>query len=340
MAAPIRATERDDALSNQEFRRESRIFVGRQRELNQVRELLHAGASVALRGAPGTGRRSLLRQIWECGPWGCTVGIWPALGTAKAFAYDLARQLDANGIPLAVPERLVSQPGRLAASRGGTVRWEHVRLALGRAPVAQQCEIIAASLREHFEAPGARGVCLFLDHLELPPLTADQLLVLQDLGVQFAAVVETANNRNRITRLLWRAQIIEVPPLTDGDVRTWLERYLSASPLPFDRPRTREAFIRTVQRDSAGVPAVVESMLATAEAAPRISAATVREIGSEAAVTYLDMTPLIIIISAGFMALRYISRGAGLQEMMVLAGVGTSVFWLLMYFSRVMSSKR
>ena len=31
------------------------------------------------------------------------------------------------------------------------------------------------------------------------------------------------------------------------------------------------------------------------------------------------------------MALRYISRGAGLQELMVLAGVGSSLFWTVVF---------
>ncbi|TVQ88642.1 MAG: hypothetical protein EA400_08555 [Chromatiaceae bacterium] len=60
--------------------------------------------------------------------------------------------------------------------------------------------------------------------------------------------------------------------------------------------------------------------------------ATDRHLHHEAAVTYLDMTPVLIIVAAGFMALRYVSRGFGMQEFLVLAGVGTSLFYLLLYF--------
>lgn len=45
---------------------------------------------------------------------------------------------------------------------------------------------------------------------------------------------------------------------------------------------------------------------------------------NDAAVTLLDMTPMVVIAVAAFMALRHIGRGAGLQELMVLAGVGWS----------------
>jgi hypothetical protein len=39
------------------------------------------------------------------------------------------------------------------------------------------------------------------------------------------------------------------------------------------------------------------------------------------------------------MALRYIGRGAGLQELMVLAGVGSSLFWMVVFFARRMGGR-
>lgn len=65
-----------------------------------------------------------------------------------------------------------------------------------------------------------------------------------------------------------------------------------------------------------------------------------REMSHDAAVRYLDMTPLVIIAAAGFMALRYVSRGMGMQELLVMAGVGTSLFWVILYFARMMQAKR
>ena len=48
------------------------------------------------------------------------------------------------------------------------------------------------------------------------------------------------------------------------------------------------------------------------------------------------MTPLLLIAAAAFMALRYISRGVGLQELMAPAGVGSSLFWIVALFVRRM----
>jgi hypothetical protein len=102
----------------------------------------------------------------------------------------------------------------------------------------------------------------------------------------------------------------------------------------------RSSFIRAVVRDSAGIPAAVQGMLDLTLIQRHVTRSTLRELGHEAAVTYLDMTPILVIISVGFMALRYISRGMGMKELMVLAGVGTSMFYLLLYFTRFMSARR
>ena len=71
-----------------------------------------------------------------------------------------------------------------------------------------------------------------------------------------------------------------------------------------------------------------------------VTRATLRDLGHEAAVTYLDMTPILVVLSVAFMAMRYISRGMGMKELMVLAGVGTSMFYLLLYFTRFMAARR
>jgi hypothetical protein len=50
-------------------------------------------------------------------------------------------------------------------------------------------------------------------------------------------------------------------------------------------------------------------------------------------------TPIRVIAVAAFMALRYISRGARLQGLMVLAGVGSSRFWIAVFFPRRMGGR-
>lgn len=108
----------------------------------------------------------------------------------------------------------------------------------------------------------------------------------------------------------------------------------------FASPRLRRAYLRAVARDSGGIPAAVQGLLDLTLVERSVTRETIRHLHHEAAVTYLDMTPVLIIVAAGFMALRYVSRGLGMQELLVLAGVGTSLFYLLLYFGRLMRARR
>ncbi len=159
--------------------------------------------------------------------------------------------------------------------------------------------------------------------------------------VQLCAALDADNRRARIQRLLWKFQLtVDLKPLVRPEVRAWVETWLEQHPLAFESRRIRNAFVRTVARDSGGIPAAVVGMLELALVERSVNRATLRDISHEAARAYLDMTPALVIVVAGFMALRYVSRGVGAMELMVLAGVATSFMSVLLFFVRRLSSRR
>ncbi len=79
-------------------------------------------------------------------------------------------------------------------------------------------------------------------------------------------------------------------------------------------------------RDAGGLPAAVEQMLAGALAEREVSRRTVRDLSSDAATTYLDMTWLLVILVAVAMAVRYIGRGIGAQELSLVADGWAAVY--------------
>ena len=312
------------------------IFVGRAREIGEAAEALLAGSSIVVRGKAGIGKRAFLRQVRaRVAADGALVCLWPRVSTAKQMGFDLCEQVH-EAIGLRVPESLIPPRFRAAARRTGTVPFHHIRRGVARMTAADQLNLALATLGDV-----ERGrIVLFVESLEIPPTQADMLHQLAE-HVQIAAGIEDTNKRNRIMRLLWKFErTVELKPLARAEVRAWTEQWLARNPLHFERPKLREAFIAAVCRDAGGVPAAVEGMLAAALAEPEVSRQTVRGLSHEAAVQYLDMTPLLILVAAGFMALRYISRGMGMQELMVMAGVGTSLFWVILYFARMMQAKR
>ena len=309
-----------------------RIFVGRSLEIGQIGRALLQGSNVVIRGRAGIGKRALLAQV-RASIADQRTCLYAGTGTPKQFAADLAAQIDAT-VGLAVPERLVPPRFRAAAASSGTVPFRHVQRTLSRQPIADQLGVLVASLAHK------QDVILFLDSLEVPPTLADMISALTE-HCQLCAAMEDTNRRARIDRLLWRVQVqMDLKPLPQEHTRAWAETWLQTHPITFDSPRVRSAFVRAVVRDSAGIPAAVQGMLELMLVRRHVTRDTLRDLGHEAAVTYLDMTPVLVILSVSFMALRYVSRGMGMKELMVLAGVGTSMFYLLLYFTRFMAAKR
>lgn len=214
------------------------------------------------------------------------------------------------------------------------VQFCHVQRNLSREPVADQMALILASLRRRDD------VILFAEALEVAPTQAEMLAQLAD-HCQLCAGMDADNRRARIQRLLWKFQLtVDLKPLVSPDTRDWVEQWLMVHPIAFESARIRRAFVRAMVRDSGGIPAAVQGMLDQALVERSVSRATLRALTHEAAVRYLDMTPVLILLAAGLMALRYISRGMGMQEMMVFAGGGTSLFWVVLYFARMMQAWR
>ena len=304
-------------------------FIGRECEIEQAAAALEAGNSVVVKGRAGIGKRAMLRQVHAQFEHVGRVCLWPEMSTMSAMVQSLAHQVHER-LGLEIPERLIPPRWRAQAHREGRVPWKRIQRSVLREPAREVLALVVDSIR-------GRGAILFTESLEVPPTLAVALHELAEV-CQLAACMDKENRRVRIQRLLWRFQKeIELKPLTKGQVAQLVERWLKVQPIEFDGPKVRAGFIRAVQLDSGGVPAAVEGMLVAATNDREVSRSCIRKYRHEAAAVYWDMTPLVMVLVIGFMALRYISRGIGETELLVLAGVGSSLFWGMMFVMRKLS---
>lgn len=81
------------------------------------------------------------------------------------------------------------------------------------------------------------------------------------------------------------------------------------------------------QQESGGVPLAIRGLLEHASKHPEIDCKDLRSYQHDAGVRYLDMTPALVLIIIGFIAMRYVSRGMGEMEMLVLSGVASVLFY-------------
>ena len=177
-----------------------------------------------------------------------------------------------------------------------------------------------------------RRLRIFFETLEVPPSQAELFARLID-AAQVVAAMDDSNRRVRIERLLWRfPERLVLRPLPLPECAAIIEHWLAQHPLRFSSESTRARFVRHVAIACSGAPAAIRGMLEAASAEPEITPARARSFQHEAAAHYLDMTPLVVILMVVFLALRYISRGVGDAEMVVLSGVATAIFIGLRFF--------
>lgn len=279
---------------------------------------IERGANLLVSGRAGIGKTAFLKHLRARLDNGALPVIFIPAGTTKSVLLELARQIhELHG--LSVPETLLPPRNLARARRNGCLPWKDLARSLRRLPVAETVELVATSLRK-------RRCLVFLETLEVPASQAE-LFAQVVACAQVVAAMDDRNRRVRIDRLLWRFQErIELKPLPLEECREIAECWLADNPLRFASETTRDRFLRHVAQASSGVPAAVFGMLEAARKEPEITPAMARGLNHPAGIQYVDMTPLLILLIVIAIASRYISRGLGDTEMLVLSGVASALF--------------
>jgi len=299
-------------------------FIGRARETDEAMTAIGRGANVLVRGRAGIGKSAFLRHLYEQHPTTDKPTLWVPAGTAKHVLIAMCEQLH-DSVGLAVPASLLGPQVKARAQRQGGLPWKDLARPLRRLAVADTAEIIIAALRK-------RPTLVFLETMEVAPQQAELFGQIIE-AAQVVAAMDDKNRRTRIDRLVWRFPVtVELKPLPLEDCQRIAEGWLDQNPVRFSDQRTQARFLRHVAQDSGGVPAAIRGMLEAAAKEPEITPAMARGFSHEAGIRYVDMTPLVILLIVAAMAMRYISRGFGLQEMLVVSGVATALFTGFRFF--------
>lgn len=302
-------------------------LVGRVHECEQIRAALRAGQNVLVKGRAGIGKSAVLEAVAEQEGGELTVIHVPFIA-AKQAMLEAAKQLHEK-VGLVLPARVL--PPRVAsrARLGHKLTWDDISRSIRREPLDQTVAHLERTLASH-------RCLLVVDSLEIPPTFANALSQLAD-HAQLLAAIDDSNRRVRIVKFLWRFNTtVELKPLALSDCEKLIELECERHPLRFADHRTERLFTRHVAQESNGVPAALLGMLDSARSEDRITPAKVRGYSHDAGVRYMDMTPMLVIVLVVAMAARYIGRGIGEVELMVLSGVSTALFMGLRYFLVVM----
>ncbi len=302
-------------------------IIGRDDELRQCEKWIDAGYSIVVKGRPGIGKSALLRQLHR-NVTQTDQALWIANAPPKQMLINIAHQLQDIGA-LIVPESLIPEKRKHLARQSGVVHWEWIQRALSRASIQRLTGLVMTSV-------GARRFIVFIESLELPPTQAAFILELNTRAQLITAVSET-NRRERIKRLLWDIEKeLELKPLPPSTITEICNLWLDQRRAEFASTRCRRSFLRYVQQESGGIPLAIRGLLEHAAKSPVIDCKDLRAFRHDAGVRYLDMTPVVVLVIIGFMAMRYISRGMGEMEMLVMSGVASALFYGLSIVLRSM----
>ncbi len=256
------------------------LLIGREPELQRLRENVAKGRHSLLVGQVGLGKSALLYALHRTLARSIHLKhVHPLGGSLLALAEALHQQ------------RHLSLPGLDAAS----LAWPDLSRKLARLSIRDLTEGVSASLHD-------RGYVLILDQLEaLAPAMAPAV---ERLLAEAVVVGATSQLKPSLRKLWWAFDRIELPPLTREEARRLLWAVAEAGQI--SDPAMFEA---RVLAQAGGNPYAIVEMVKQVAGEQEVGVEAIRDLHHGAGVRYLDITSALLVVGAVVVAARFVALG-------------------------------
>jgi hypothetical protein len=122
---------------------------------------------------------------------------------------------------------------------------------------------------------------------------------------------------------------IKIKPLPAPVVKKMVKDYITAKGMLIESP---DQYISHVVKQSAGIPQAIFDMVEESSKERIIDKRTVRAMRHDAGVTYLDFTPMVMLLGALIVSMRYIGMGTGDKTLYIMGGMGAALFLTFKFF--------
>mgnify|MGYP006981144686 FL=1 len=122
---------------------------------------------------------------------------------------------------------------------------------------------------------------------------------------------------------------ISVKPFSPAVARDVIKQYITTKGMLIESP---DQYISHVVKQSGGIPQAIYDMLDESGKERIIDKRKVREMRHEAGIKYLDFTPVVMILGALIVSMRYIGMGTGDKTLYILGGMGAALFLTFKFF--------
>jgi len=294
-------------------------LIGRDEVVEELIAEIRKGKNVILTGGIGIGKSVVLKKALE--QLGDKVPLVIKLHDhqAKGQFVEMARQMLMLGLVTAEQLELPAQFHDIPAAQ---IEWSDIRNRVNRMNMRDLTQVIIPALSDSKVKP-----VIAVD--DLTTLTPTQMMFWLAI-FEHAQVLGCASEKKaRIKKLWWKMKEIQIKPLPAPVVKKMVKDYITAKGMLIESP---DQYISHVVKQSAGIPQAIFDMLEESSKERIIDKRTVRAMRHDAGVQYLDFTPMVMLLGALIVSMRYIGMGTGDKTLYIMGGMGAALFLTFKFF--------
>ncbi len=292
-------------------------LIGRDELVKDVAAEIRKGKHVILTGPVGIGKSAVLRAAIERTKGELLIKLDDY--QAKGQFIEMARQMLAFGL---VSAKELDLPVKFHDMAPVDIDWQEVKSRVNRMSMRDLTQAIIPALARSEEKP----VIAVDDLTSLTPTQMAFWLAIFD----HAQVIGCASEKKpRVKKLWWKMKEIAVKPLPPDVIRTLVKKYIETKGVLIESP---DLYISHVVKQSGGIPQAIHDMLDESGKEKVIDKRKVRAMRHEAGIKYLDFTPMVMILGALIVSMRYIGMGTGDKTLYIMGGIGAAMFLTFRFF--------
>jgi energy-coupling factor transporter ATP-binding protein EcfA2 len=280
---------------------------------------IRKGKHVILTGPVGIGKSSVLKAALEKVSGQVELLIKLHDHQAKGQFVEMARQMLALGL---VSAQELDLPAQFHDVVPAEVDWKDIKNRVNRMSMRDLTHALIPALARAENKP----IIAVDDLTSLTPTQMAFWLAIFD----HAQVIGCASEKKaRVRKLWWKMKEIAVKPLPPDVIRDIVKKYITAKGVLIESP---DLYISHVVKQSGGVPQAIYDMLDESGKERIIDKRKVREMRHEAGISYLDFTPMVMILGALIVSMRYVGMGTGDKTLYIMGGMGAALFLTFRFF--------
>ncbi len=280
---------------------------------------MRKGKHIIITGPIGIGKSALLWEALELVSE--TIGQVVKLHDhqAKGQFVEMARQMLNLGL---ISAQELDLPVQFHDMAPAAIEWKEIRNRVNRMSMRDLTQALIPALAKAETKP----VIAVDDLTSLTPTQMAFWLAIFD----HAQVIGCASEKKpRIKKLWWKMKEISIKPLPPAVIKDMVKQYVANKGILIESP---DQYISHIIKQSGGIPQAILDMLEESGKERIIDKRKVREMRHDAGIKYLDFTPMVMILGALIVSMRYIGMGTGDKTLYIMGGMGAALFLTFRFF--------